>query len=316
MPAPTQTELVQHLRQERDPARQCDRALALLAATRSREHVDLALRTLAREDVIAWLDDRHRPILREKAAYYFEHPARDRGGLVREQITRLLLRVGHPGDLDLYLQGVTTYHRQPETDSAQNLRAAALVGLAGVDESLAAAHAVRLLGERDTSPLSGEPSMTALAVLARLARPLPIYQFLLLAGERFLGEGKGEVVGRALEVLGAALPLPVYTDLAERFAGLDVPVASMGIITAITEERLEPLYNLLERIINETRDGELFRYGLIMLAAARDDTLTRMLYRLARISPRRHVSHCLEAVELTPESDERDELLRALRRRV
>lgn len=316
MSSSSQSDLLAQLRAAADPAQTCDRALALLEATRSREHIETALAALARDDVSAWLDNRHRATLREKAVFYFEHGDRDRGGLIREQLIRLLAHIGHPDDADLYIQGAGVYHRQPAIDSAQNLRAAALVGLAATDQGLACAYAARLLGEPDTSSYNGEPSLTALNVLASFGHFLPVYQFVRLAGEAFLSEGKGEVIGRALELLGGELPAGLYTELAEHYAELDVPVASMGIITAIIERRIAALYKLLERMIHETRHTELHQYGLVLLAGAREDTFTRMLYRLARISPRRYVPNCIEAVSLAPESEERDTVLAALRRRV
>lgn len=310
----SQADLSRRLKQAADPAEKRDLALELLAATRSREYVDQALRALARDDVIALLGDAHRPVLRDKALYYFEHDDRDRGGLIREQITRLLMQVRHPGDVDLFCLGAETYYRQPVTDTAQNLRAAALVGLAGIDQALGCAYAVRLLGEPDTSELNGEPSLTSVKVLAVSGQVLPVYLFVLRLGQSFIANGQGEVVGKALEVLGGDLPPALYRPLAEQFADLDSPAASSGLLTAIVEARLEDLYLLLERIITATRHDTLHRFGVILMAAARDDVLTAMLYRLAKVAHNR-IENYIEAVELTSGED-RDDLLMTLERRL
>jgi hypothetical protein len=119
---PTQSDLARQLKAAETPVERRDRALDLLAVTRQREYIDAALRALLREDVRPHLHNDHRPLLREKALTYFEQADKDRGGLIREQITRLLTHIGHPDDVDLYLRGVMTYHPQPVTDSAQNLR--------------------------------------------------------------------------------------------------------------------------------------------------------------------------------------------------
>jgi hypothetical protein len=307
MSKPSQAALFRQLKQAADPAEQCDRALDLLAETRSREYVDATLRVLAQETVRERLGHDHRPILRAKALYYFEHDDRDRGGLIREQIIRLLTRIGHPGDADLYQQGLATYQRQPATDTAQNLRAAALIGLARADAELGCAYAVKLLGEPDTSELSGEPTLTAMAVLAQHGQLLPLYGFVLHRGRAFVERGMGEVVGKGLELLAGVLPQPLYAPLAESFAALDAPTISSSIAD---------LYALLEGIITGTRHDDVHRYAVILLAASRAEPLVAMLYRLAKTCPSPRVMNVIEAVDLTPASTDRDALLRALERRL
>ena len=119
---------------------------------------------------------------------------------------------------------------------------------------------------------------TALAVLAHCGQSLPIYQFALLLGESFIKEGKGEVVSKALELLGGELPPALYRSLAESFAALDSPVACSGIVNAIVEGRMTDLYSLLEDMLARTRSADLHRYGAIMLAASREPDLTALLY--------------------------------------
>lgn len=314
MPQPPQATLLKQLRAATRPEERRDRALELLDITRSREKIDACLNALRHDDVLDLLDDAHRPVLRAKIEAYFTHPERDRGGLIREQITRLLAAIGHPGDIDIFTQGCDTYHRQPTTDSAQNLRAAALAGLSRQDRDLACAYAVKLLGEPDTSTLNGQPSITAINVLAHHGQRLPIYQFVLRQGHDFIQRGNGEVVSRALETLGRGFPPALFAQLAGMYIDLDVPVALSGIVNAITSHRLADLYPLLERIITRTRHGELRHYTLVMLAAAREDALTAMLYRLARDCTPAEAGDYIEAVELTA-GDERDDLLELLRQR-
>lgn len=312
----SQKALFEQMKQASDPAMQRDRALDLLAATRSREYVDAALRVLLRDPVRARLTGEQRPVLREKVLYYFENDDKDRGGLIREQITRLLLTINHPGDLDLYMRGALTYHRQPVADTAQNLRAAALVGILGVDQALAGAYATRLLGEPDTSPLNGEPSLTALKVLAGSGQLLPVYLFVLRQGEAFVERGNGEVVASALEALADdALPRRLFAALAEQVAAWDVPVTSGGLAEAITALQIADLYPLLEHMLTTTRHADLVRYMVLVMAAARDQALIDLLYRLARTCPPAQVADYRDAVELTP-GDDRDAIIALLERRL
>lgn len=310
----SQAELARQLRDAQRPLTRRDLALELLSASRDRDKIDLALRALLHEDVIDLLDDTHCPVLRDKARAYFDNPKSDRGGLIREQLIQLLTAIGHPDDIELYKQGCVTYYRQPSTDTAQNLRAAALVGLAGVNQELSCAYAVRLLGEPDTSELNGQPSITAINVLVHNEQRLPIYHFVLRQGQEFLQRGSGEVVARALEVLAVNFPADLYRDLVEDTIALDIPVTTGAIVSAITGNRLRDLYPLLERIITTTRHDDLHHYTLVMLAAGRDKALTEMLYRLARSATPARARDYIEAIDLTF-GDERDDLLDMLKKR-
>lgn len=311
---PSQADLLRSLKTATTPTEQRDRALELLAVARQREAVDTALRVLEKDEVTALLNADHRPQLRDKALYYYDSPDRDHAGLIREKITRLLVSIGHPDDADLYQRGVDTYDRQP-TDTAQNLRAVALVGLAAADSESGCAHAVRLLGEPDTSEFNGEPSLRAVRVLAHYGQYLPLYQFVLRLGKEFAREGKSDVVGAALEALGESFCPPLFARLAEQVAAWDEPVSSSSLILAIITQHNTDLYPLLEQVITGTRHDDLHRYGVLQMAAARDKTLTALLYDMARTSPQARIMNCLEAVELTTGSG-RDDLIAALERRL
>lgn len=304
----TQSELAEALRRAETAADKRDAALRLLARTNSRALLDECLRALASPTVLAILDERHRPVLRRKCLSYFAEPRRDKPGLLREALTRLLVHIAHPSDDDIFQLGVETYHLQPVTDVAQNLRAAALAGLAPLDPPLALFYAARFLGEEHTSVFNCEPAMTALDVLAAAEQRLPIYQFLLCTGEAMAQTGRGELVGKALESLGADFPVPLYGQLLAQYREIDQATASMGIINCVVESRQAALYDQLELLIIQTRHVDLRRYGLVMMAAARDDDLSERLLRMARVARLDDVSLFLEALEIC-QHDERDELL-------
>ncbi len=311
MAPPTQTQLHERLKSATDPEERRTTALDLLAATHSRQMVDDAIRALERIPP----DEGARPVLRAKTQFYFDHPDRDSGGLLREKLVRLLTAIGHPDDADLYRAAARVYELKPVTDVAQTCRAAALVGLASADRALACLHATRLLGEPHTSPLSGEPALTAIAVLARFDERLPIYAFLLRQGEAFTRQGIGEAVGQAFEQLGPEFPIPEFSALAEPFLALDAPAVSAGIINFIVARKDAALFPLLNRILDDTRDEDLHYFGLMALAAARDDTLTRLLYERAGQCARGDARLYLEAVELTAHRD-REKMLAALEKRL
>ena len=311
---PTQAELFAALRETPGAERRRDFALNLLARTKSRQYLDECLRVLQSERVRATLDESHRPGLRQTCLGYFADDKRDKAGLLREGLTRLLVHIAHPDDADIYQRGVETYHMQPVDDVAQNLRAVALAGLAPIDPPLACLYAARFLGERHTSVFSCEPAMTAIDVLVASDQRLPIYQFLLRGGEEMARTARGELTGKALASLGGDFPLHLYADLIERYQALDQPTATMGIINWIIDGRAESLYDRLETVIQSTRDADLRRYGLVMMAAARDDELGGRLLRLAKLARMDDLPLFIEAVEIC-HLPARDATLELLRRR-
>lgn len=314
MSKPTQADLARQLRAAKDSGQQRDLALALLEATRSRDKTDLALRVLVREEVCALLEHAHRPLLRAKAITYFEDDKRDRGGNLRAQIMQLLTSIGHPADLDLYLRGVRVYQRYPPPDSAQHCRAAALLGILNVDPDRGSAYAAHLLGEPDTSVPNGQPSLAAINVLAHTGQLLPVYQFVRLQGEAFIQRHNPELVARAFEVLADGFPDELYAELADEYVTKDVPVVTSGIVDAIVEGRMAELYPLLERVITGTRHTDVQRYALIAVAAAREEPLTDLIYRLADLATAEQAMNFIEAVELTTDSRKPDTIARLERK--
>ena len=312
---PKQADLYAELQRATAPEARRDLALLLLSKTSSRRYLDECLRILQSGRVIASLDESHRHALREKCLGYFADSKRDKGGLLREGLTRLLVHIEHPDDADIYQLGVETYYLQPVDDVAQNLRAVALAGLAPIDAPLACLYATRFLGERYTSVFNGEPAKTAIKVLVASDQRLPIYQFLLRGGVEMAETGRGELTGVALESLVHDFPIPLYQDLIAQYQAIDQPTATMGIINWIIDGRVEALYQRLAEVILATRDMDLRRYGLVMMAAARDDDLGERLLQMAKTARREDLPLFIEAVEIC-HLPARDEALDSLRRRM
>ena len=311
---PTQAQLYGNLKSAVAAEERRDIALHLLARTNSRQYLDECLRVLKSAAVVAALDESHRPVLRDKCFDFYNDSKRDKAGILRESLTRLLVHIEHPDDIDLYQLGVETYYLQPVDDVAQNLRAAALAGMAPIDPALACLYAARFLGEPFTSVFNCEPAMTAVDALVAANQRLPIYQFLLHSGEGMARTGRGELTGKALESLGEDFPPRLYEQLIEKYQAIDQPTASMGIINWVIDRRAEELYDRLESVIMTSKDVDLRRYGLVMMAAARDDELSERLLRLARLASRENFPLLIEALEIC-QHQERDMTLAQLRRR-
>lgn len=307
-----QTTLLQKLRQETNPITARDLALELLDTSKRRELIDAALNTLENSA----LDDSARPVLRRKTWHYFEHHREDAGALIREKLLRMLIDIGHPDEHDLYLRGLATYEIVPMMgEVTQNIRAVSLIGLAANEPDLALTHATRLLCEIDsTSQFNGEPAVTAINLLSKARQTQPIYAFLMLGGLDALEAGQNEVVGRALESLGADFPVALFRELVNLFLPRDRAVVSMGLVTHIVDHKVHDLYDTVDEIIRNTRHDELHHYAAVMLAASRDDELVERLYTLAKLSPPHRLANFIEALELVP-GEEKNKLLNWLRDR-
>ena len=168
------------------------------------------------------------PYCARNVLYYYEDGRRDKAGILRESITRLLVHIEHPDDLDIYQLGVDTYYLQPVDDVAQNLRAVSLAGMAPIDPGLACLYAAKYLGEPFTSVFNCEPAMTAVDALVASNQRLPIYQFLLRGGESMALSGRGELTGKALESLGEDFPLNLYAQLIDLYQAIDQPNSQHG----------------------------------------------------------------------------------------
>ena len=156
--------------------------------------------------------------------------------------------------------------------------------------------------------------MTAVDVLVASNQRLPLYQFLLRSGESMARSGRGELTGKALESLGEDFPLHLYAQLIDLYQAIDQPTASMGIINWVIERRAEALYDRLENVISDTTDVDLRRYGLVMMAVARNVELSERLLRMARLARMDDLPLFIEALEIC-QHEERDVTLATLRRR-
>jgi len=151
------------------PAEQVDYALELVETEDNPDVVQAALDALADTP-----DARVRRALLDR----FTRDADGAGGgdsdcYRRVALLQALRYRAQRDDASILERGVTTYEFKPpfypddptRGDVAAGLRSVALVTLNEVDETLGGYHAARLLIDRYTSPMSGEPAVTAARVL-------------------------------------------------------------------------------------------------------------------------------------------------------
>jgi hypothetical protein len=308
---------LQQLRDETDPERACDLALELLRDHRERQIVDTVLLKLKN----CRLGESARAVLRPKCLYYLDNSERDSGCDIRDALVRLLVDIGNPADLDIYLRGVEVHEQLRGVDVGQTLRAASLIGIGMIDPSLASAYAIKLIADLvDTSRFSGEPAITAIGLVREQGNGLPIYQFLLMLAhipDPPFPQVKvaPEVESKGLELLDADFSAALYREIAEPYIKVDRVIPQVGIVVYIVSNRRDDLYDLLETIVQNTHHDDLHRYTVIEMAASRHTPLIDLLYHLAGTCAPKRIANFIEAVELTTDP-RRDNLLAILKKRL
>ena len=140
------------------PEEQAAYAVTLLNAKFGQEAVLAALQVLQKRAFT-----QARPALLALYNYYTAHEARDASAFTRAAIMRALRQIVQPADIAFLVQATATYVFPPPSfkEEGAPLRSAALLALNEVDDNLARYHAVRLLANEHTDPMSGEPALTA-----------------------------------------------------------------------------------------------------------------------------------------------------------
>lgn len=148
-----------------DPEAACAFARELAAAPADPESLHAAVDVLAAAPGPADLAP-----LRAAFAWLAAAPQRrDPGTLLRARVLETLAPVATREDFDLALRALQTVERTVN-GSGEPLRAAALRLLARLDLEAAAAQAAITLAAGDAHPMSGEPALTAIRVLAAAER--------------------------------------------------------------------------------------------------------------------------------------------------
>ena len=208
---------------------------------------------------------------------------RDPGGAIRIAVLRALQPIAWPEDAALFARAATTYeHRFGEV--AGDLRAAGVLGLAALDATLAGFHAVRLLHDSHTSPMSGEPAVTAARVLAGIGQPLPLYACVVREANRppeRPPELPGEVLGECLRGL-TEMPAALVHAVVARFNHSDDEIVLLGLFDLLLEHPARPEFVPYVRdFLCSTDLLDLYRSLVATLIAGRDPAWLGELRRLA-----------------------------------
>lgn len=292
-----------------DPTAQAAYAATLLAPSHPREVLAGALNVLIK---------RPTPEARAPLVALYDHlnangPKRDAGAFLRSAIIDALRPIALPFDSPLLARAARTVERMPPffRDEAAGLRAAALIALNEVDESLAGYHAVRLLIDEHTDQMSGQPAITAVRVLASQEQLLPLY---LLAVQR-APIAQADVVSECLRNL-TSLPPSLLDELIEVRNESSGSTVLVGLYDLLIHHRAGPqALSFLEAELVRLKDQDLYRYLLIALLSARQPQLNELVLRSGQLeNDRRKVAILLESLPLFNIGPGAAELIRRLNR--
>ncbi len=250
------------------PQAQAELAATLLDVKNGMEVVLALLKVLERTPVLA-----ARPALLASYAHFEQSgEKRDSAANLRAAILRAARTVLLPADLPMLQRAVTTYVFPPPTRKEEGalVRSAALLALSEVDETLARFHAARLLVDEHTDPMSGEPALAALRVLAALNEPLLLYAYVMQPSTRL----QAEVVSECLCNL-TTIPVSLVAGLVERFANSPIAGVLVGLFDLLLRHRdgIQQV-EVLRAYLHSGQDVNALRYlATVMMALGQRETV-------------------------------------------
>jgi hypothetical protein len=265
-----------------------EQALVALSRARTPHAVAGALEALPPDE------GRVRDVLLEKyASLATQGPRRDPGCFMRSALVSGLMGRAAAVDTPLLEAALWTYEFIPPNEVAKGLRAAALLVLGGLDDELAGYHAVRLLGDPHTSPMSGEPAVTAARLLAAQRQVLPLYQRLTLPGTA------SEVAAECLRALEGA-PASLLRRLADEYAAATDGLVLLALVDLLTgHAQAAALAPALLAVVEQCPDLDVVRYAAMAVVAGRRRELIDPLRERASLEgPRGELVR--EALSLLP----------------
>jgi hypothetical protein len=156
---------------------------------------------------------------------------------------------------------------------------AGVTALADLDEELAALHASRLLVEKSSDPMSGEPAVTAARLLAILDHSVSLYQYLYQDPNETLPE----VVSECLHLL-TTISTSLVPGLIDRFSTSDNDLILAGLFDLLIYH-FEGLQGeeFLISFLEESKRYVAYRYLIALIIAERRQDLLPTLLPILRL---------------------------------
>lgn len=299
--AQIQQEKLQQLRAlAADPREQAAYAVTLLDQRNGAETVLTALQALQRTPQATARDP-----LWQLYHYYSERGQRqDPAAYLRAAIVRALREIVLPADI-AQLADVTNTFVFPPPDFKEEgamLRSTALLALSELDDDLGRYHAVRLLANEHTDPMSGEPALTAAKVLAAHNEILPLYFYVMQDGARTLPE----VVSACLSNL-VTLRADLAPGLIARYQESTNEVILVGLFDLLLNHQDGPQgIAFLEQFLGHSTLFDAYRYLVVTMATSGKPAILDLLLDASHlITDRRRGALLLEGLQLIADREER-----------
>jgi hypothetical protein len=256
-----------------DPAQQTALALRIVAGDRDTLNLRAALAVLQAHPT----GQGRQPLLDSFAYYMADGVRRDAGTYLRAAILMALRPVASIDDLPLLENAAATYEFLPpgRSEEAALLRSTALVALNELDDKRGALQSVRLLADRYTSALSGEPALTAVRVLAAGERFEPLYYYAL-----HQSAPQSDVLSECLRSL-SGLPQGLAQELVEKYRATDDEVVLVGLLDMALDGADSSAF--IAGFLAQTRHLAVYRYLVTRLVAAHREPWLAELQRQANV---------------------------------
>lgn len=301
-------EEVKRLASLRDnPHEQSAYAVQLLDPAHGLEAVRAAVDVLAKDPV-----PESRQALRKLYLHYARNNGvRDPGTYTRTAILKALRPIMRPDDKELVVDAVTTYEFLPPayTEEAALLRSTAIILLGELDDELTEFFATRLLADGHTEPMSGEPALTAVRVLAIQGALLPLYFFAVQSQFDQEKGGHPEVLSECLRSLSQA-PDSVVHDLVVAFGETENRAALVGLVDMLLDGADAPRHgDFLLDFLHNGRDIDLYRYTATVMVTSANANVRKLLVEAAQNEhAAERIAVLKEVLALAPPTEEANAL--------
>lgn len=294
-----------------DPAAQAEFAATMLEPKAGLEAIRAALAVLLEHPV-----ESARPgLVRLFDHFSANNGVRDGGAFTRSLIVRALRPVARSEDRDVLIRALTTYEFPPPAYKEEGalLRAVALTVLNDIDDSMAAYHATRLLADEHTDQMSGEPALTAAALLAAHEEWLPLYFYVMQAEAHQVPEVTAECLRRLVN-----LPEELVGHLVGHLGKSTKAAVLVGLFDLLVQHRNGPReVDFLIDYLRSCQDPNMYRYLATTLVASGEPELVDLLLEEARFTQQRmQVEILIDVLEVLPRRADVQEVMDKLRARL
>ncbi|MBK9611137.1 hypothetical protein [Candidatus Amarobacter glycogenicus] len=274
-----------------DPAQLHDLAMEVLADEGSPELVKLALESLG--ETVRPSDG---PVLRDVYAYFAASgPKRDPSGPVRVEALRALWHLRSADDRGMAIEAARKFE-SGVNGNGEMIRAAGLALLGVLDPERAAYAAAWAVASGDANEFSGEPSLTAVRLLAALGETR-----LLLALAIAPSTVNADVTAEAIRSL-APVPMEYLESVFEELSGSENEAIIVALADLASSLPASPsVTHLVGDLLSRAPQPEVYAFLASTIVASRRPELVGVLIEsLPREMSQKRLRSALEALRLAP----------------